>query len=148
MRGSPLIRFILLAIALTATAAGLMRITNVKQASGGALPPLDATVRTDARFPDVPFRLVLSAPATLVEINARDLIRPTVSDSPISGTIKLDGKNPQVALIVRWKSPVLPGEHRFAKLTLEAPGQPTFTHVFDADGDIDDFLELPFPVEK
>lgn len=32
----------------------------------------------------------------------------------------------------------------FAKLTVEAPGKETFTHVFDAPGDIDDFVELPF----
>jgi hypothetical protein len=32
----------------------------------------------------------------------------------------------------------------FAKLVVEAEGKETFTHVFDADGDIDDFVELPF----
>ena len=50
-----------------------------------------------------------------------------------------------IALVIRWRNPPTAGEHRFAKLTLEIPRQPTFTHVFDADGDIDDFLELPLP---
>jgi hypothetical protein len=36
------------------------------------------------------------------------------------------------------------GQRIFAKLVIEAEGQETFTHVFDADGDIDDFVELPF----
>lgn len=60
----------------------------------------------------------------------------------------MDPRNPHISLVVRWKTAATPGEHRFAKLTLEAPGQETFTHVFDADGDIDDFLELPLPVAK
>jgi hypothetical protein len=32
----------------------------------------------------------------------------------------------------------------FAKLIVEAEGEETFVHVFDAKGDIDDFVELPF----
>jgi hypothetical protein len=32
----------------------------------------------------------------------------------------------------------------FAKLVVEANGKKTFTHVFDAEGDINDFAELPF----
>ncbi len=101
-------------------------------------PPLSA----------VPFRLILSAPATSVEIDTGHVIRPSAHPSPISGNLELDPNNPRVGIIVRWKSPAAPGDHRFAKLTLEAPGQETFTHVFDADGDIDDFLELPFTAAK
>lgn len=93
----------------------------------------------------VPFRLLLSAPAAQVEIHAASVVTPSLDSSPLAGNLVLDSKNPQVAIIVRWTIPTAPGEHRFAKLTLEAPGQETLTHVFDADGDIDDFLELPFP---
>ena len=62
--------------------------------------------------------------------------------------LELDSQNPRVGLVIRWKNSTAPGEHRFAKLTLEAPGQATFIHTFDAGGDIDDLLELPFPVAE
>ncbi len=75
-------------------------------------------------------------------------IRPADGGNTVSGTVTIDPANPSLSLVVRWKSPAGEGEHRFAKLTLEAPGQPTFTHVFDADGDIDDLIELPFPATK
>ncbi len=93
----------------------------------------------------VSFRLLLSAPASQVEIHSASVVTLPLDKSPLTGDLMLDSRNPQVALIVRWKIPTAAGEHRFAKLTLEPPGQETLTHVFDADGDIDDFLELPFP---
>ncbi|RYD17430.1 MAG: hypothetical protein EOP88_26620 [Verrucomicrobiaceae bacterium] len=147
MRGSPLLRFILLAFALAATAAGLARVTSSRQ-SGGTVSHVSPKEKPATKTDNVPFRLLLSDPASEVIIDAAAPLRLTASDSAISGGIVLDSRNPSLGLIVRWKSPTTPGEHRFAKLTLEAPGQPTFTHVFDADGDIDDFLELPFPVSK
>ncbi|GAA5116386.1 hypothetical protein GCM10023212_02830 [Luteolibacter yonseiensis] len=90
-----------------------------------------------------PFRLVLSAPATEVVLSATNEIRTGAAGGGVSGTLEIDPANPAVSLSVRWKNPPAPGEHRFAKLTLEAAGQDTFNHVFDAGGDIDDFLELP-----
>jgi hypothetical protein len=68
-----------------------------------------------------------------------------LEDSPVTGVLELDARNPRVGLVIRWKHPATHGERRFARLTLEPPGQAAFTHVFDADGDIDDFLELPLP---
>jgi hypothetical protein len=55
---------------------------------------------------------------------------------------KVAKDNPVLHLKVDWEeeSPT----PRFAKLVIEAPGEKTFTHVFDAAGDIDDFVELPF----
>lgn len=146
VRGSPLIRFILLALALAATGAGLARVTATRKPVS---PPPVATAGTPA-LPgkSVPFRLLLSDPAALVEIDTGKLIRPPADSATISGTLELDPKNPRVGLVVRWKNAAAPGEHRFAKLTLEAPGQDTFTHAFDANGDIDDFLELPFPAAQ
>ncbi len=145
VRGSPLIRFILLVFALAATGVGLLRVTAARStAEPAAKPP----VAGRAALAAVPFRLVLSAPAAVVEIDTGHLIRPAAESSPISGMLELDPNNPRLGLVVRWKTPVADGEHRFAKLTLEAPGQATFTHVFDAAGDLDDFLELPFPAAK
>lgn len=147
VRGSPLIRFIILALALAATAAGLLRVTAARSTVGQTNPAPRASEQA-LRSESVPFRLLLSAPATLVEIDAGKPIQPPVDGPSLFGTLELDTANPHVGLIVRWKTPVSAGEHRFAKLTLEPPGQDTFIHVFDAGGDIDDFLEIPFPVAK
>lgn len=144
MRGSPVLRFILLAIALMATAVGLQRVTSARVEA----KPEVAVEKPAAASMPVPFHLVLSSPAAAVELEAGNVIRPAVEALPISGTLEMDAANPQVALVVRWKTPAVAGEHRFAKLTLEPPGQTTITHVFDADGDIDDFLELPLPAGK
>lgn len=146
VRGSPLIRFILLALALAATGAGLARVTATRKSVSP--PPAAATGRPVLPGNKVPFRLLLSDPAAAVEIDTGKLIRPPTDSATVSGTLELDPKNPRIGLIVRWKNATVPGEHRFAKLTLEAPGQATFTHVFDASGDIDDFLELPFPAAE
>ncbi|RYD37914.1 MAG: hypothetical protein EOP85_17275 [Verrucomicrobiaceae bacterium] len=147
MRGSPFLRSFLLAIALAATAAGLARVTSPRQAAHNTT---EGTVieKKPVVGNAIPFRLLLSDPASDVLVTALNELRPSLLDSPISGSLELNPANPSLGLIVRWKTAVAPGEHRFAKLTLEAPGQPTFTHVFDADGDIDDFIELPFPAEK
>jgi len=80
-----------------------------------------------------------------VDVETGRVNRPAVTDSSVSGSLELDAKNPRIGLVVRWKNAAASGEHRFAKLTLERPGQETLVHVFDADDDIDDFLELPFP---
>jgi hypothetical protein len=144
VRGSPVLRFILLAIALAATAVGLRRVTSARVEAS----PVQIPEKSAAAAMMVPFRLVLSAPAAALEIDTGKVIRPPVEEMPVSGTLEIDSSNPHVALVIRWKNPADSGEHRFAKLTLEAPGQPTFTHVLDADGDIDDFLELPFPLAK
>lgn len=144
MRGSPLLRFIILSLALIAAGLGLRNVTAARLAnplpiaSGGMEKP-QAAARS------VSFRLLLSAPASQVEIHSASVVTLPLDKSPLTGDLMLDSRNPQVALIVRWKIPTAAGEHRFAKLTLEPPGQETLTHVFDADGDIDDFLELPFP---
>lgn len=142
MRGSPLIRFILLSLALAATALGLLRVTAIRGTGDSARPSVVEAAPAISRN-SIPFRLLLSAPAAAIEVDTGKPIHPSTEQSTATGMLELDPQNPHVGLIIRWKQPALPGEHRFAKLTLERPGQPTFTHVFDASGDIDDFLELP-----
>jgi hypothetical protein len=88
-----------------------------------------------------PYRLTLSAPAATILL---DTGLPATA-STLSGNLTLDPANPYVALTIRWASPTPEGEHRFAKITLEPPGQPTLTQVFDATGDIEDLLEIPLP---
>ncbi len=124
-----------------------MRVTAARDTRSPAGPEL-VDIKPTVEPTVIPFRLLLSAPAAEIEIDTGKSIRPPVDGSPISGMVQLDPTNPHVGLIVRWKSPASAGERRFAKLTLEAPGQETFTHVFDAAGDIDDFIELPLPAPK
>lgn len=146
VRGSPVLRFFLLALVLAATAFGLQRITSKRV--GADFRPVAAAPSPKSSGISVPFRLMPSAPVESVEIDTGREIRPDPGEMPLSGVLELDPKNPHVALVIQWRSPTAAGEHRFAKLTLEPPGQETFVHVFDAEGDIDDFLELPFPVAK
>jgi hypothetical protein len=147
VRGSPLLRFVLLTLALAATGLGLMRVTAARDSTQPTGPEV-VEKRPAAKETAIPFRLVLSAPAAEIEIDTGKSIRPRVDGSPISGAVEIDPTNPHVGLIVRWKFPTAAGERRFAKFTLEAPGQETFTHVFDAAGDIDDFIELTLPATK
>ncbi|MFT3992048.1 MAG: hypothetical protein QM680_11620 [Luteolibacter sp.] len=140
MRGSPLIRFFFIALALVATGFGLLRVTAAKTAEVSPTPTVSKSEKNTA---EIPYRLQLSAPASAVEISTG--ISQTAD---LSGKLTLDSANPQVFLIVKWQNPPAAGELRFAKLTLEPAGQPTLTHTFDASGDIDDLLELPLPAGK
>lgn len=129
-----------MALALVVTGLGLQQVTSKEAAAIQPPGPILASAKTTA----IPYRLLLSAPAASVEIDgAKGAI--TIPADSLSGTIELDPTNPAVALSVHWKEPAAPGEHRFAKLTLEPPGQDSFIHVFDGNGDIDDIVELPSP---
>lgn len=129
-------------MALAATAVGLARVTSSRV---GPVPTATTApvVKSEKAKNAVPFRLILSAPAKEVILASTSDIRTAVDDGSISGHLEIDAASPSLSLTVHWKTPPSAGEHRFAKLTLEAAGRETFTHVFDADGDIDDFLELP-----
>lgn len=147
MRGSPLLQFTILTLLLAASGLGLVCVTSPASKDSSA-PQLATVVTPTSTVSLTPYHLQLSAPASSVEIDTGHLVRPSNEVLPLSGSLEIDVKNPRVAVIVRWKNPAAPGEHRFAKLTLEAPGQETLTHLFDADGDIDDLWELPFPTAR
>jgi hypothetical protein len=135
VRGSPLLRSILILLALAASSLGLVRLTNSQSAPVAPVrksqPPVSPT--------NLPYRLVLSAEAAEISIAADP--QPPLNQA--AGTLTTDSKNPVISLIIRWKTPLSAGEQRFAKLILDPPGKPTITHVFDSSGDIDDILELP-----
>lgn len=90
------------------------------------------------------FHLTLSESAASASIQSGDtvLTQNAVQGGLITGEISIDPKSPVVYLKVDWAD--LGGRHGFAKLVIEAEGQNTVTQVFDAKGNIDDFLELSF----
>ncbi len=136
VRGSPLLRSIVIVLLLIASAAVLARLTSTRAPEKA---PLQATpAETKPSSQRLPYRLILSAETAEVKLSAGD--RPAVSE--LSGVLET-APNAPLFLTVRWKTPAAAGEHRFAKLVLEPAGKPTITHVFDAEGDIDDVFELP-----
>ena len=84
--------------------------------------------------------LSLSSVASSVSLGGKS-IEPNASGG-FAGTLEIDKDAPVVFLEVKWKEGA--GPRRFAKLVIEAAGQETFTKGFDAPGDMDDFVELPF----
>ena len=80
--------------------------------------------------------LTLSDEAASVEVRGASV------GKGVSGEVSIDEENPVIFLQVKWRNESK--RHKFTKLVLEVDGQKTSTHVFDASGDIDDFVELDF----
>jgi hypothetical protein len=130
-------------MALIASGLGLRKLT-ASQATRNHL----TSVPTQSPVTEmiVPFELLLSAAASEIKVDTGRTSRTLeATHSPVIGRFVFDPTNPHLALTVHWKLPATPDEHRFAKLTLEIPGQETFYHVFDAASDIDDVIEIPMP---
>lgn len=135
MRGSPLFRTLLVLAVLALTGLGLAKLTGVtapKPAPSHATPPPSATEATRIA---AHYRLQLSAAASALELSVGEQIYREQE-----GTFRYDPDQPAVFLKITWKES---GEaHRFAKLTVEIPGKPTQSHVFEAPGDLDDVWEI------
>lgn len=143
MRGSPLIRVTLVLLAIAACGIGLAMLTTTPPATApnGALPP--ATPASD--HIEVPFDLVLSHPARSIRldpgIEAKALDLPA-GPGPHHGLLALDPAHPVIFIDIEWADPTTQGSHRFTKLTLEPPSQPTLTHTFDSTGPLSDVWEF------
>jgi len=139
VRGSPLIRTVLVLLALVVSGIGFARLTDrgakvPDHVNDAGLPETGISVSSAKYF------LTLSSQASSVSLGGRT-IEPEASGD-YSGSMDLEKKAPAIFLKVVWKE--ASGSRRFAKLVIEAPGEETFTHVFDAPEGIDDFVELPF----
>lgn len=136
MRGSPIIRTLLIAIGLVLAAAGIHTLTGIAKAPSPAAPPPS----TESAVTEVPFELTLSAPA-------RDVVLESAGKSQslgaggfvLTGTLPVADDHPTVFLTIRWAE--TGDTPRFAKLRLEPPGLPTQTHTFDSIGDLEDVWE-------
>ena len=139
-------RTFLILAALVVSGIGFARLTQKGVAVGGGQGAEIAHLSENKRIP-ARINLSLSRPVGHLEIMIGEekvgLTRTEQWD--FVGTASIDFSNPIMTLKTLTSDPKKTGVARmFAKLVVEADGQETFTHVFDADGDIDDFVELPF----
>ena len=146
MRGSPLIRTFLILAALVVSGIGFARLTHQGTALTGNEGVEMAGTSESGRIPAKVYLTLSHLPGffalTMGEENV-PLVRS--ADGKLSGTTYIDPGNPLFFLKVSSLTQAPDdGQQIFAKLVVEAEGEETFTHVFDADGDIDDFVELPF----
>lgn len=146
MRGFPLLRSLLVLIWLGVAAVVLAKLTHPTtpppprhekieihriEPDGGKIPLTAFTISTSAEI------------AELVINGAKQSLEGHRPGIPFSAPLHAEGNPDLITIVVRWKTPPAPGEHRFAKLTVHPPGKPTINHIFDSTGDIDDVLELP-----
>jgi hypothetical protein len=146
VRGSPLIRTFLILAALVVSGFGFARLTYQGAALTGNEGAEMAGTSESGRIPARVYLTLSHLPGfyalTMGEENV-PLVRS--ADGKLSGTAYIDPENPVVFLEVSSLAQAPDdGQQIFAKLVVEAEGEETFTHVFHADGDIDDFVELPF----
>jgi len=136
MRGSPLIRTLMVLAALCLTGLGLARLLNTPPA---VKPVAHVEKGEEEPTAKVPFELILSAQAAELHLDAGGVeVVGRNTAEPLAGTLEL--KDRAVTLRVRWAD-ASPG-HRFAKLRLDLPGKETLEHVFTAPGDIEDVWEV------
>ncbi|WP_265593930.1 hypothetical protein [Haloferula sp. BvORR071] len=136
MRGSPLLRTLIVLAALLATGLALGKLTK-SHAPVAPLPVKTEEPPAAKATKKATYELVLSGVAKEVAINDQPVV---VSEAgPLAGRLEITGEQPVVALRVTWADQA--AGHRFAKLRLEIPGKPTLEHVFDSSGDIDDIWE-------
>jgi hypothetical protein len=137
MRGSPLLRTLVVLAVLLLAGFGLARLT------GHSSPDpvvVDQSATPVAETSPTTFELLLSAAAKSVSLDAGGpaFVRESPA-APLTGTLEVQGEHPVIFLKVEWAD--TPPGHRFAKLRIDRPGEETLEHVFSAPGDIDDLWE-------
>ncbi|MEM1084622.1 MAG: hypothetical protein AAGI48_10975 [Verrucomicrobiota bacterium] len=138
MRGSPLIRTLIVVVALAFTGFGLSKLGAKRTVT---IPPPTEEEASPAAGISTPFTLTLSAQAREAILESGDHIETlTPDDQVLAGRLMLQPGHPTVFITVKWKDDE--ASPRFAKLVLEPAGFPTLTRVFDARGDISDVWEF------
>ena len=137
MRGSPLLRTLVVLAVLLLAGLGLARLTGHSAAKPVVEDPKPKPV---AEASPATFELLLSAAAKSVSLEAGGpaFVRESPA-GPLAGTLEIQDEHPVIFLKIEW-SDTTPG-HRFAKLRIDRPGEETLEHVFSAPGDIDDLWE-------
>jgi hypothetical protein len=140
-----LIRTALVLVAILISGLVFLRVT-----SDQAFRPVIGDAMTEPKSKKLiraRYILTLSERAAYVEVESAGEVSSTNLSSesgiePLTGDIKIDLDKPVVYLKVNWYE--LGDRRGFAKLLIEADGFSTVTQVFDAEGNLDEFLELTF----
>lgn len=141
MRGSPIFRTLLVALALALVATGL---ASLSRRPPPAPPAPEQPVPGELQ--STPFFLTLSHPAREVRIeSAGTSVDGSGPELEQRGTLELDLAHPAIFLTVRWQDPE--ARPRFAKLRLEPGGRSGLSHTFDAIGDLEDVWEPELQAE-
>lgn len=134
MRGSPILRTLLVALALIAAGFGLTCLDRRPPAA----PVTPVAVPAETR--SIPFFLTLSHLADEIRIeSAGGLAEITGEGRQRRGVVELDPAHPALFVTIRWRDSA--AQPRFAKLRLEPPGRSDLSHTFDAIGDLEDVWE-------
>ena len=120
-----------------------VRLTAAPKLEAGNAPD-EGAISTPVNAIVAKVFLTLSGKAEQVAVEgvAGAIVLKETSSGTYSGEVAIDGEAALLFVRVSWNAEE--DAHRFAKLVVEVPGKETFTHVFDAPGDIDNFIELPF----
>lgn len=138
MRGSPLVRTLLMALVLGLAAIGIRALTKPAPAATKTIAPPAETAEADQLV--VPFFLTLSAPASEVILESGDeQVHLTDPSQVLSGKLPLAPGHPTIFITVRWVDPGT--SPRFAKLRLEPKGIESLERTFDAEGELADVWE-------
>lgn len=141
-----MIRTVLVLVALVASGIGFRKLTAGNGAVVSVVEKADSSPIADERIP-ARILITLSSPAGYIDLKAGGKNVPLAQDAEgrFAGNAMIAPGSQALFLKVSC-SPASVGANTnfFAKLVVEAEGEKTFTHVFDAPGDIDDFVELPF----
>lgn len=143
MRGSPLLRTLIVLAALLVTGLALARLTAGRPSPQVTVSKQETTTPAKSAAAKASFELILSGTAKEISLDGGAApITKTDTAGPLTGTLEISGDSPVISLRVVWNEES-PG-HRFAMLRLEMPGKDTLEHVFSAPGEIDDIWE-PLP---
>lgn len=141
VRGSPIIRTVIVAIFLTLTALVLGYITQEKPREGAIALPLQQQSAEQL----VPFQLQCSAPFTAIALHDAQgllLFEKKFTQPRSECQAALSALPSALVLTITWQEPLSQPRY-FAKLQLDPAGRATMAHVFDGATHLDDIWELP-----
>lgn len=142
VRGSPIIRTLVVALFLALTALALARLTREKpeQAPQNTTP---TTIAETTQATPVPFQMQLSATArsvVLMDLDGAILYQQNFPTPQAECSGQLSALPLVLVVKVTWDAAQ---PHYFAKMRLEPAGRETMMQVFDASSDMEETWELP-----
>ena len=146
VRGSPLFRTFVILVVIVAAGFFFVRLTAAPKAEASNATESSDRAEGGKKFISAKVYVTFSSPVEFTDLKSGDM--QVALDSKGAGAYEftaaamVDPKNP--VMFLKAACAVPSGGRLFAKLVVEADGRETFTHFFEADGDIDDFIELPF----